>query len=225
MSKQLLKITNLEKVYNDEEVSTQAVSGLSLTVDEGEFVALMGASGSGKSTLLHIIGGMDRATSGEYYFDGKAVHSMTTEQLHTFRGDYIGFVFQNFALMKFYTVSENIEIPLLIQNVPKKERRERIDDIMRRLHIEELANKKVTHISGGQQARTAIARAMVGRPKLLLADEPTGTLDKKTGTEIMNVFSELHAAGTTIVMVTHDPDVAAYADRTARMEDGRIIML
>ena len=199
------------------------VKDINLEVKDGEFVAIMGASGSGKSTLLHILGGMDKLTSGEYYYNDEAVHDMSMGRLNIFRRDHVSFVFQNAALMKYYTVAENIEMPLLSMNVGKKERKKIIEEKMEAVGIAHLAKKLPIHISGGEQTRTAIARALAGDNELLLADEPTGALDQTTGKEIMEVFQKVHEMGKTIILITHDPNVAAYADRIIRIEDGKII--
>lgn len=184
----------------------------------------MGASGSGKSTLLHILGGMDKLTSGEYYYNDEAVHDMSMGRLNIFRRDHVSFVFQNAALMKYYTVAENIEMPLLSMNVGKKERKKIIEEKMEAVGIAHLAKKLPIHISGGEQTRTAIARALAGDNELLLADEPTGALDQTTGKEIMEVFKKVHEMGKTIILITHDPNVAAYADRIIRIEDGKLLI-
>ena len=209
--------------YTEGGVITNALKDINLEVKDGEFVAIMGASGSGKSTLLHILGGMDKLTSGEYYYNDEAVHDMSMGRLNIFRRDHVSFVFQNAALMKYYTVAENIEMPLLSMNVGKKERKKIIEEKMEAVGIAHLAKKLPIHISGGEQTRTAIARALAGDNELLLADEPTGALDQTTGKEIMEVFKKVHEMGKTIILITHDPNVAAYADRIIRIEDGKII--
>ena len=214
---------SVKKDYTEGGVITNALKDINLEVKDGEFVAIMGASGSGKSTLLHILGGMDKLTSGEYYYNDEAVHDMSMGRLNIFRRDHVSFVFQNAALMKYYTVAENIEMPLLSMNVGKKERKKIIEEKMEAVGIAHLAKKLPIHISGGEQTRTAIARALAGDNELLLADEPTGALDQTTGKEIMEVFKKVHEMGKTIILITHDPNVAAYADRIIRIEDGKII--
>lgn len=219
----MIKLIHVKKDYTEGGVITNALKDINLEVKDGEFVAIMGASGSGKSTLLHILGGMDKLTSGEYYYNDEAVHDMSMGRLNIFRRDHVSFVFQNAALMKYYTVAENIEMPLLSMNVGKKERKKIIEEKMEAVGIARLAKKLPIHISGGEQTRTAIARALAGDNELLLADEPTGALDQTTGKEIMEVFKKVHEMGKTIILITHDPNVAAYADRIIRIEDGKII--
>ena len=219
----MIKLIHVKKDYTEGGVITNALKDINLEVKDGEFVAIMGASGSGKSTLLHILGGMDKLTSGEYYYNDEAVHDMSMGRLNIFRRDHVSFVFQNAALMKYYTVAENIEMPLLSMNVGKKERKKIIEEKMAAVGIAHLAKKLPIHISGGEQTRTAIARALAGDNELLLADEPTGALDQTTGKEIMEVFKKVHEMGKTIILITHDPNVAAYADRIIRIEDGKII--
>ena len=219
----MIKLIHVKKDYTEGGVITNALKDINLEVKDGEFVAIMGASGSGKSTLLHILGGMDKLTSGEYYYNDEAVHGMSMGRLNIFRRDHVSFVFQNAALMKYYTVAENIEMPLLSMNVGKKERKKIIEEKMEAVGIAHLAKKLPIHISGGEQTRTAIARALAGDNELLLADEPTGALEQTTGKEIMEVFKKVHEMGKTIILITHDPNVAAYADRIIRIEDGKII--
>lgn len=219
----MIKLIHVKKDYTEGGVITNALKDINLEVKDGEFVAIMGASGSGKSTLLHILGGMDKLTSGAYYYNDEAVHDMSMGRLNIFRRDHVSFVFQNAALMKYYTVAENIEMPLLSMNVGKKERKKIIEEKMEAVGIAHLAKKLPIHISGGEQTRTAIARALAGDNELLLADEPTGALDQTTGKEIMEVFKKVHEMGKTIILITHDPNVAAYADRIIRIEDGKII--
>jgi putative ABC transport system ATP-binding protein len=219
----MIKLIHVKKDYTEGGVITNALKDINLEVKDGEFVAIMGASGSGKSTLLHILGGMDKLTSGEYYYNDEAVHDMSMGRLNIFRRDHVSFVFQNAALMKYYTVAENIEMPLISMNVGKKERKKIIEEKMEAVGIAHLAKKLPIHISGGEQTRTAIARALAGDNELLLADEPTGALDQTTGKEIMEVFKKVHEMGKTIILITHDPNVAAYADRIIRIEDGKII--
>ena len=219
----MIKINNLKKDYNSEGVVTNALKNINLEIKKGEFVAIMGASGSGKSTLLHVLGGMDKATSGEYFYGDTAVHSMSSHELNLFRREYVDFVFQNASLMQYYSVAENIEMPLLSMNIPKKERKAIVQEKMEAVGIEKLAKKLPTHLSGGEQTRVAIARALVGGKDLLLADEPTGSLDQKTGMEIMKLFEEVHKNGKTIVLITHDVNVAAYAERIMHISDGEIV--
>ncbi len=219
----MISLSHIQKVYHTGDVEFHALNDISLEIKEGEFLAIMGSSGSGKSTLLHILGCMDSPTGGEYRFEDTLVSDLKPAQLDTFRKKKMGYVFQQFALMKQYTVFENVEIPLIADNVPKKKRKELVNEALEKMKIADLADKLPTQISGGQQQRVAIARALLSGGKVLLADEPTGALDKKTGTDIMNVIKELNEDGMTIIMVTHDERIAAYADRVVRIEDGYIV--
>ena len=219
----MISLSHIQKVYHTGDVEFHALNDISLEIKEGEFLAIMGSSGSGKSTLLHILGCMDSPTGGEYRFEDTLVSDLKPAQLDTFRKKKMGYVFQQFALMKQYTVFENVEIPLIADNVPKKKRKELVNEALEKMKILDLADKLPTQISGGQQQRVAIARALLSGGKVLLADEPTGALDKKTGTDIMNVIKELNEDGMTIIMVTHDERIAAYADRVVRIEDGYIV--
>lgn len=218
----MIKVMNLTKDYKAEGMVTSALKGISFEIDDGEFVAIMGASGSGKSTLLHILGGMDKPTQGEYFYNDKAVHEMTANELDIFRRESVSFVFQNFALMKYYTVEENVEMPLLSMNVKKSERKKIVKECLEKMGIEHLAKKLPIHISGGEQGRCAIARALAGQSDLFLADEPTGALDQNTGKEIIKVLKTVHEMGKTVIIITHDSKVAEYADRTIRISDGII---
>lgn len=216
----MIGVNNLKKDYFSEGVVTTALKDINLEIKKGEFVAIMGASGSGKSTLLHILGGMDGITSGQYFYNDIPVHEMTAHDLNLFRRKYVDFVFQDASLMQYYSVFENIEMPLLSMNMTKKERKAIVEEKMEMVEISHLAKKRPPHLSGGEQTRVAIARALVCDKDLLLADEPTGALDQKTGTEVMKVFKAVHDSGKTIVLITHDPNVAAYADRIIRIQDG-----
>lgn len=226
MSDKLIEMNNIVKIYGKNDTEVKALAGVDLEVKAGELLSVMGASGSGKSTLLNILGAMDSATKGEYTFYGDEiikVNELKNNQLHKFRKNNISFVFQQFALMKHYTVYENVEMPLRILGLSRKEKSERIFKALDELGITDLAKKKPTQISGGQQQRCAIARALVKNSKLILADEPTGALDRKNGEEIMKIFMELRKKGKTIIMVTHDPVVAGMTDRIINIEDGKII--
>ena len=196
---------------------------VSLSVENGEFVAVMGPSGCGKSTLLHILGLLDTASSGTYLLDGQDVSGYSERQRNALRKGMLGFVFQSFNLIDELTVEENIALPLLYMGVPAEERRKRVEEAMARMDITHRAKHYPRQISGGQQQRTAIARAIVTRPKLILADEPTGNLDSKNGKEVMGLLGELHKEGTTIVMVTHSKHDAGYADRIVHLFDGRVL--
>ena len=218
----MIKLINVSKIYGKDDAKVPALSNVSLTIEDGEMVAIMGSSGSGKTTLLNIIGGMDRATEGDYYYNDLHVSALSDSKLDEFRQSKIGFVFQQFALIKDYTIFENTEIPLRAANMPKKSRKAAVKNILKRVGIEEYAGKLPAKLSGGQQQRAAIARALVSGAGLILADEPTGALDQKTGEEIMNIFAELNNNGTTVIIVTHDPKVASYAKRIIKIEDGRV---
>lgn len=226
MKDKLIQMKHIVKIYGKDTTEIKALNGIDLEVEAGEMIAVMGASGSGKSTLLNILGAMDRPQEGEYIFCGEKeikVNELTNNQLPLFRKDNISFIFQQFALMKHYTVYENIEMPLRILGLSRKEKKERIFKAMEELGIADLAKKKPAQISGGQQQRCAIARALVKDSKLILADEPTGALDRKNGKEIMKIFTELKKKGKTIIIVTHDPGVAQMTDRIINIEDGKII--
>lgn len=218
-----IEIKNLKKVFRTELVETVALNGVSLTIEKGEFVAIMGPSGCGKSTLLNIIGLLDNPTSGEYLLNGEDVSKKTESERTDIRKGTLGFVFQAFNLIEDLNVEENIELPLLYMGLPKSERRKRVQDAMDRMAISHRAKHFPAQLSGGQQQRVAIARAVVCQPSLILADEPTGNLDSKNGHEVMELLSELHKEGTTIVMVTHSQKDAMYADRIISMFDGQVV--
>ena len=219
----MIEVKDLTKVFRTDEVETWALDKVNVSVDNGEFVAIMGPSGCGKSTLLHILGLLDSATSGTYLLDGQDVSGYSERQRNALRKGMLGFVFQSFNLIDELTVQENIGLPLLYMGVPASERRKRVEEAMARMDITHRANHFPRQISGGQQQRTAIARAIVTRPKLILADEPTGNLDSRNGKEVMGLLSELHREGTTIVMVTHSQHDAGYADRIVHLFDGRVL--
>ena len=216
----MIELISVSKIYKNGSAEYSALKGVNLYIEQGEFVAIMGTSGAGKTTLLNIIGCMDRMTTGQYIYDGMDISKYNNKQLHKFRKEHIGFVFQNFALMDNYTVYENIEMPLLARKV--KKRKQIILDVMKEFNIEELAKKLPSNISGGEQQRCALARAIVADTPVILADEPTGSLDSKTGQEIMEYIKKLNDKGKTVIMITHDSDVANYADRIIRIEDGII---
>ena len=219
----MIKIENLSKVFRTEEVETVALDGVNLSVNEGEFVAIMGPSGCGKSTLLNIMGLLDNPTAGSYLLDGEQVGQLKESQRTSVRKGKIGFVFQSFNLIDELNVEENVELPLKYLGVPKAERRQRTTEILRRLELSHRAKHYPQQLSGGQQQRVAIARAVIMNPKLILADEPTGNLDSKNGLEVMQLLTQLNAEGTTIVMVTHSQRDANYANRTINLFDGQII--
>ena len=219
----MIKIENLTKIFRTEEVETVALDGVSLSVEQGEFVAIMGPSGCGKSTLLNIMGLLDNPTSGSYILDGEEVGHLKESQRTSVRKGKIGFVFQSFNLIDELNVEENIELPLKYIGVPQKERRERVVEILRRLELSHRAKHYPQQLSGGQQQRVAIARAVVMNPKLILADEPTGNLDSKNGLEVMQLLTQLNNEGTTIVMVTHSQRDAGFAQRIINLLDGQIV--
>lgn len=218
----MIKLEHIAKEYRNDAVVTSALCDINLDIEAGEFVAIMGASGSGKTTLLNIIGCMDTPTSGKYIFDGMDLSCGEEKTLCDIRGKRIAFVFQHFALIDEYTVFENAEIPLLKRKLPKSERRRIVLEALEAVGIRGLERKRPSHLSGGQKQRVAIARALACGADVILADEPTGALDSKTGKEIMEVFSLLNAAGKTVILITHDRDIAAYAKRVITVADGRI---
>lgn len=219
----MIKIENLTKVFRTENVETTALNGVSLEVRDGEFVAIMGPSGCGKSTLLSILGLLDNPDGGNYYLDGREVGHLRERERTRYRKGRIGFVFQSFNLIDELTVEDNIDLQLKYLNVPRAERRERVLDILRKVNLSQRATHYPQQLSGGQQQRVAIARAVVGRPQLVLADEPTGNLDSRNGLEVMELLSQLNAEGSTIVMVTHSQHDARYAHRTINMLDGEVV--
>lgn len=219
----MIKIENLTKIFRTEEVETVALNGVNMQVADGEFVAIMGPSGCGKSTLLNILGLLDNPTEGQYFLDGEEVGRLRERNRTKYRKGRIGFVFQSFNLIDELTVEENVELQLKYLDVPRKERRERVLEILRKVNLSQRACHYPQQLSGGQQQRVAIARAVVGHPKLILADEPTGNLDSKNGLEVMQLLSKLNAEGTTIVMVTHSRHDATYANRVVNLFDGQIV--
>ena len=219
----MIKIEELTKIFRTEAVETTALNGVSLEVKEGEFVAIMGPSGCGKSTLLSILGLLDNPTSGNYYLDGEEVGHLKERARTNYRKGRIGFVFQSFNLIDELTVEENVDLQLKYLDVPKAERKERVLEILRKVSLSQRTKHYPQQLSGGQQQRVAIARAVVGRPKLILADEPTGNLDSKNSEEVMALLNQLNAEGTTIVMVTHSQHDATYANRVINLLDGAIV--
>lgn len=219
----MIKLENIKKVFRTEEVETWALREVSLEVKEGEFVAIMGPSGCGKSTLLNILGLLDNPTEGTYVLNGSDVSQLKENERTDIRKGTIGFVFQSFNLIDELNVYENIELPLLYMGISAKERKTRIETVMERMAISHRRKHFPSQLSGGQQQRVAIARAVLPNPKIILADEPTGNLDSKNGKEVMNLLSELHNEGTTIIMVTHSQHDASYADRIINLYDGQIV--
>ena len=218
----MIELKEIIKEYRNEDVITPALNGISLSIDKGEFVAIMGASGSGKTTLLNIIGCMDIPTSGEYFFCGENLSNTNEKKLSSIRGNQISFVFQHFALINNYTVFENVELPLAKHVLSKTEKRKNVYAALEAVGISDLAKKLPTHISGGQKQRVAIARAIACGADVILADEPTGALDSKTGKEIIQLFLELNKSDKTIILITHDRQIASYAKRIITIQDGRI---
>lgn len=219
----MIRTNNLQKIFRTEEIETMALNSVNFEVKNGEFVAVMGPSGCGKSTLLNIIGLLDNPDGGDYFFDGVNVARYKESQRTNLRKGNIGFVFQSFNLIDELNVFENVELPLLYLNINAKQRREMVEHVLDRVNISHRAKHFPQQLSGGQQQRVAIARAVVAKPKLLLADEPTGNLDSKNGLEVMHLLSELNQEGTTIVMVTHSLHDAGFAHRIVNLFDGQII--
>jgi putative ABC transport system ATP-binding protein len=219
----MIRLEQVEKSYQTGPLSVPVLKGLDLTVEEGDFVAIMGPSGSGKSTLMHIIGCLDRPTKGRYVLNGRDVSEADEVELAHIRNRWIGFVFQQFHLLPRMTAKRNVELPLIYAGVPKKERERRAEQALHRVGLGDRMEHRPSELSGGQQQRVAIARALVNHPILLLADEPTGALDTASGQMIMDLFAELHREGRTVVLITHDPEVAARAERRVLLRDGRIV--
>lgn len=218
-----LKIENLEKVFRTELVETVALNGVSLEVNDGDFVAIMGPSGCGKSTLLNILGLLDNPTNGSFQLDGVEVSKLKEKERTKFRKGNIGFVFQNFNLIEELDVLDNVKLPLTFLKMTQNERKERVQEVLDRMNISHRINHFPNQLSGGQQQRVAIARAVIARPGLILADEPTGNLDSKNGQDVIELLSELNREGTTIVMVTHSQRDASYARRIINLFDGQIV--
>ena len=219
----MIQIKKLSKIFQTEEVETKALSEVSITINQGDFVTIMGASGSGKSTLLNIVGLLDSASSGSYQLLNQEMVGMKEQQKSKFRKENIGFVFQNFNLIDELSVYDNIELPLIYNNVSASERRLKVEKIADRLGISHRLKHFPQQLSGGQQQRVAVARALINDPKIILADEPTGNLDSKNGNEVMELLTDLHAQGATILMVTHSDYDASFSQRTILMKDGAIL--
>src|SRR2546423_8871577 len=219
----LIHLEKITKVYDSGENEVQALRGVDAGIDGGDFVSIIGPSGSGKSTLMHILGCLDSPTSGEYWLDGEDVALLSARALARIRNQKIGFVFQTFNLLPRATIWKNVELPLLYAGLRRDERRERALEALKRVGLDKRAKHRPNELSGGQRQRVAIARALVNSPSLILADEPTGNLDTKTGSDIINIFEELSASGQTIVIVTHDPAIAARTRRRIKIVDGVIV--
>jgi len=220
----MIKLTNASRLFRTQNVETTALNNINLTVAKGDFLAIMGPSGCGKSTLLSMLGMLDSPNSGDYFFDEENIAKYGERKLSKLRSSSIGFVFQSFNLIDSLTVFENVELPLLYLNISKAERKERVREILKKVAIEHRSDHLPQQLSGGQQQRVAVARALVIKPKIILADEPTGNLDSKNGEEVMGMLRALNADGTTVIMVTHSEHDAKYASRVIRLFDGQIIV-
>jgi len=221
---ELIQIENLSKVYKLGDVTVHALRGVSLNIEKGSFVAIMGPSGSGKSTVMNILGCLDKPSGGSYLLDGVNIGTLERDQLAEIRNQKIGFVFQQFNLLARTSARENVELPLLYTDTPDRERRERAMQALASVGLAQRADHHPSQLSGGQQQRVAIARALVNRPQMLLADEPTGALDSRTSVEIMAIFQQLNREqGISTIVVTHEPDIAAYANRVIHFRDGRLV--
>lgn len=219
----MLQLNNIYKSYYQEKIEVPILKDISLSIEAGEYMAIMGPSGSGKSTLMNIIGCLDKPTSGTYILDGMDLLAGSEKNLSKIRNQFIGFVFQNFNLLPRLSAVQNVELPLIYAGMSKKERRERAIDALERVGLGDRIDFKPTQLSGGQKQRVAIARAISNEPKFILADEPTGALDTKSGEQVMNIFTELNNTGVTIVLITHEKEIADYTNRIIYIRDGQIV--
>ncbi|HEM2548339.1 TPA: ABC transporter ATP-binding protein [Streptococcus suis] len=222
MKNQLIRLTNINKSYKNGDQELRVLKDIDLEVEEGEFLAIMGPSGSGKSTLMNIIGLLDRSTTGNYWLEGEEVSQLSEKKLASVRNDQIGFVFQQFFLLSKLNALQNVELPLIYAGVPANQRKKLAKRYLEKVELAERMTHLPSELSGGQKQRVAIARALVNTPAIILADEPTGALDTKTGEQIMELLTELNNEGKTIIMVTHEPEIAAYAKRKIVLRDGII---
>ena len=223
MAQHLIEVRNVYKIYNPGENEVHALDGISVTIDRGEFVAIVGHSGSGKSTFMNMLGCLDSPTSGDYFLDGVNVAGMTDDELSDIRNQQIGFIFQGFNLIPSLTAQENVELPLIYRGIPKAEREALSREALAQVGMGERMTHKPSELSGGQQQRVAIARAIAARPPIIMADEPTGNLDTKSGEDVMQILHELNAGGRTIVLITHDNDITRQATRAIRIIDGKVV--
>lgn len=219
----IISIQNLVKIYGDKGTQVKALNGINLSIKEGEMVAIMGTSGSGKSTLLNVIGCIDKATSGNYFLNGKDIESINSREMAIIRNEIFGFIVQDFALIEKYTVEQNIKIPLVYSRKSINSKKIKIEDVLKKLDIYSKKNVLPCKLSGGQRQRVAIARAIINDPKIILADEPTGSLDSKTGLNVMKILKNINEENKTIIIVTHDSNIANLCNRTIKIEDGKII--
>ena len=219
----LIEVKDLYKIYNPGENEVRALDGVSLTIDRGEFVAIIGHSGSGKSTFMNMLGLLDVPTSGEYKLDGHNTSKLSDDEMSEIRNKEIGFIFQGFNLISSLTAQENVELPLAYRGMPKAQRQVLSEDALKRVGLEKRMNQLPKQMSGGQQQRVAIARAVAAKPPIILADEPTGNLDSHSGAEVMRILHELHREGRTVILITHDNEIAANAHRVIRIQDGQVV--
>ena len=218
-----VELVDVHKVYKTSYYEVRALNGITMRIEDGEFIAIMGPSGSGKSTLLYLIGCLDKPTKGEVIIDGVETSKLGDDELTRLRREKLGFIFQQYNLISTLTALENVELPMIFRGVPKDERKRKAMELLRLIGIEDIAERKPMEISGGQQQRVAIARAMANEPRILLCDEPTGNLDSKSGRQIMGTIKELNEEkGVTVILVTHDPSMAEFAERIVRLRDGRL---
>jgi len=222
MNEELIRLENLKKYYKLGTQTIKALRGLNITINKNEYVAIMGASGSGKSTLMNILGCLDTPTDGRYFLNGKDVSKLSENKLAEIRNKEIGFVFQTFNLLPKYNAIDNVALPLIYAGVNKRKRTEKAEMLLNQVGLGDRIHHKPNELSGGQRQRVAIARAMINNPSIILADEPTGNLDSKTSIEIMKLFSNIHKEGNTIILVTHEPDIALFAKRIIKLKDGLI---